>query len=126
MIVHHHIWLNNKSKEKLEVLKMKWTVSCLQFDISYGNPSENFKKAESLIEQESRHADVIVLPELWTTGYDLTRLDQLADENGKVSEQWLKETAKHTTYTSLPDLLRSKKAKMSITPCTSPITADRS
>lgn len=73
---------------------MKWTVSCLQFDISYGNPSENFKKAESLIEQESRHADVIVLPELWTTGYDLTRLDQLADENGKVSEQWLKETAK--------------------------------
>ncbi|MEC3653863.1 carbon-nitrogen family hydrolase [Bacillus siamensis] len=73
---------------------MKWTVSCLQFDISYGNPSENFKKAESLIEQESRHADVIVLPELWTTGYDLTRLDQLADKNGEVSEQWLKKTAK--------------------------------
>ncbi|WP_065521426.1 carbon-nitrogen family hydrolase [Bacillus amyloliquefaciens] len=73
---------------------MKWTVSCLQFDISYGNPSENFKKAESLIEQESRRADVIVLPELWTTGYDLTRLDQLADENGETSVQWLKKTAK--------------------------------
>lgn len=73
---------------------MKWTVSCLQFDISYGNPSENIKKAESFIERESRHADVLVLPELWTTGYDLTRLDQLADENGEASKQWLRQTAK--------------------------------
>ena len=30
---------------------MKLTISCLQFDIAYGNPSENFKKAEQLIEQ---------------------------------------------------------------------------
>ncbi|KXZ12743.1 carbon-nitrogen family hydrolase [Bacillus nakamurai] len=73
---------------------MKWTVSCLQFDISYGNPSENIKKAESFIERESRHADVLVLPELWTTGYDLTRLDKLADENGEASKQWLRQTAK--------------------------------
>ncbi|MGE0909752.1 carbon-nitrogen family hydrolase [Bacillus atrophaeus] len=73
---------------------MKWTISCLQFDIAYGNPSENIKKAESLIEKESKHADVLVLPELWTTGYDLTNLDLLADDDGLAAQSWLKKTAK--------------------------------
>ena len=62
---------------------MKLTISCLQFDIAYGNPSENFKKAEQLIEQESRKADILLLPELWTTGYDLKNLGSIADEEGR-------------------------------------------
>lgn len=73
---------------------MKWTISCLQFDISYGKPSENIKKAEFLIEKESKHADVLVLPELWTTGYDLANLDKLADEDGHSAQSWLQKTAK--------------------------------
>lgn len=94
MIVQYHIWLNEKSKEKYGVLKMKWTISCLQFDISYGKPSENIKKAESLIEKESKNADVLVLPELWTTGYDLAKLDQLADEDGLTAQSWLQNRTK--------------------------------
>ncbi|WP_121642450.1 carbon-nitrogen family hydrolase [Bacillus vallismortis] len=73
---------------------MKWTISCLQFDISYGKPSENIKKAEFFIEKESKHADVLVLPELWTTGYDLANLDELADKDGRSAQSWLKKTAK--------------------------------
>ncbi|MEC1262389.1 carbon-nitrogen family hydrolase [Bacillus swezeyi] len=73
---------------------MKRTISCLQFNISYGNPSENFKKAERLIEAESSHADILVLPELWTTGYDLKNLDTIGDEDGKQTKTWLQKTAK--------------------------------
>ncbi|MED4408490.1 carbon-nitrogen family hydrolase [Bacillus licheniformis] len=73
---------------------MKLTISCLQFDIAYGKPSENFKKAEQLIEQESRKADILLLPELWTTGYDLKNLGSIADEEGRQTKRWLQETAK--------------------------------
>ncbi|WP_077736951.1 carbon-nitrogen family hydrolase [Bacillus sonorensis] len=73
---------------------MKRTISCLQFDIAYGNPSENLKKAERLIEAESRHADILVLPELWTTGYDLKKLDEIGDDEGEQTKAWLRKTAK--------------------------------
>ncbi len=72
---------------------MKWTISCLQFDISYGKPSENIKRL-NFNRKESKHADVLVLPELWTTGYDLSNLDELADEDGRSAQNWLKKTAK--------------------------------
>nr|WP_276562656.1 carbon-nitrogen family hydrolase [Bacillus sonorensis] len=75
-------------------LKVKWTISCLQFDISYGNPSENFKKASRLVESESRHADILILPELWTTGYDLKNLDAIGDDEGEQTKEWLRQTAK--------------------------------
>ncbi|MDA1475796.1 carbon-nitrogen family hydrolase [Bacillus changyiensis] len=73
---------------------MKRTISCLQFAISYGNPSENFKKAQCLIEAESRHSDILILPELWTTGYDLQNLQQIGDNEGKQTKAWLQNTAK--------------------------------
>lgn len=75
-------------------LKLKWTISCLQFNISYGNPSENFKKASRLIEAESRRSDIVILPELWTTGYDLKRLDEIGDDEGEQTKKWLQQTAK--------------------------------
>ena len=38
--------------------------------------------------------DVIVLPELWTTGYDLTRLSEIADKDGVETKEKLIEWAK--------------------------------
>ncbi len=64
-------------------------------DINFGNPSENFQSAENLIETAMKEKpDVIVLPELWTTGYELTRLDEIADEGAAVSIRFLSQTAK--------------------------------
>lgn len=105
---------------------MKWTISCLQFDISYGKPSENIKKAEFLIEKESKHADVLVLPELWTTGYDLANLDKLADEDGHSAQSWLQKTAKNTGFILSQDLLLSERVLMFIIQCSSQIRKDES
>lgn len=55
-------------------------------DIKFGDPSENFKEAERLIDAAaSIQADIAVLPELWTTGYDLRNLNKTADYGARES-----------------------------------------
>lgn len=70
-------------------------VTCLQMDIDFGNPNENKQRVKKeIIKAMLDKPDVIVLPELWTTGYDLTRLDEIADHNGTDSQLFLSELAK--------------------------------
>jgi omega-amidase len=70
-------------------------VACLQFDISFGDVSKNIETAEREIGKiMQEQPDIVVLPELWTTGYDLTRLDVLADEEGRFSQNILSVWAK--------------------------------
>lgn len=55
-------------------------ISCIQMDIAFGDPDVNYRRAETLIRAAiADHPDVLVLPELWTTGYDLGRLPEIAD-----------------------------------------------
>jgi omega-amidase len=64
-------------------------------DIAFGNPSENYQNAERLIEEAMKeNPDIIVFPELWTTGYDLTRLDTIADKGAVNTIDFLKKAAK--------------------------------
>jgi omega-amidase len=63
-------------------------------DIAFGNPSENYQNAERLIEEAMKeNPDIIVFPELWTTGYDLTRLDTIADKGAVNTIDFLKKAA---------------------------------
>ncbi|MDZ5712944.1 carbon-nitrogen family hydrolase [Jeotgalibacillus sp. HH7-29] len=60
----------------------KWVkhvkIAIFQMDITFGSPEENVKKVKSWIEK-MEPADVIILPELWTTGYDLPNLKNMND-----------------------------------------------
>jgi len=53
----------------------------VQFEPVFGNVEQNLKKAEGLINE--LNAEVIVLPELFNTGYLFTSLDEV----GKISEE---------------------------------------
>lgn len=46
-------------------------VSCVQMNMAFARPEENFRRAEALIRQTARQEapDVIVLPETWNTGF---------------------------------------------------------
>ncbi|RYL88904.1 carbon-nitrogen family hydrolase [Sporolactobacillus sp. Y61] len=56
----------------------------IQLNIAFGNPDQNLEHAEHLISEALKdHPDVIILPELWTTGYDLEHLNRTADSEGK-------------------------------------------
>ncbi|WP_102346066.1 carbon-nitrogen family hydrolase [Bacillus sp. Marseille-P3661] len=58
-------------------------ISILQFDILFGNPEGNYNKVEKLINEAVKSKpDIILLPELWTTAYDLERLEEIADDKG--------------------------------------------
>lgn len=73
---------------------MKYNISIIQMDIAFGEPAINFSIAEEKMKEACQQpTDIIVLPELWTTGYDLTRLDEIADSQAKESILFLQKAA---------------------------------
>lgn len=68
-------------------------ISILQFKSELGAVDENFSTAERLIEAASS-SDVIILPELWTTGYYPTPVEKFADIDGVRTSEFLCAAAK--------------------------------
>jgi omega-amidase len=57
-------------------------VALLQMDIVLGEPEENRRRAEARIRAAAAGgASLVVLPEMWTTGYCLDRIAALADRD---------------------------------------------
>lgn len=70
-------------------------ISLIQMDIAFGNPEANYSVAESKIREAAAEApDCILLPELWNTGYDLTRLQDIADIDGVLTKTLISSLAK--------------------------------
>ncbi|MEC5424012.1 carbon-nitrogen family hydrolase [Virgibacillus sp. C22-A2] len=66
-----------------------------QMDIIAGNPEGNRLRVEEWVENVCKmdRPDIIVLPEMWTTGYTLPELDKLADKEGEPTTSFLKRLA---------------------------------
>ena len=59
------VWSDNGGNTSLRI-------SLAQMDISLGKPDENLAKARQMTERAAKQsADIIIFPELWSTGYDL-------------------------------------------------------
>ncbi|TFE03686.1 carbon-nitrogen family hydrolase [Jeotgalibacillus sp. R-1-5s-1] len=70
-------------------------IAIFQMDIVFGNPEKNYEKLSEWMKNiNADETDTIVLPELWTTGYDLTRLDEIGDKDGKQTTAFLQKIAK--------------------------------
>lgn len=70
-------------------------ISLIQLDIAFGNPAANYAAAEQRIrEAAAAGPDCLILPELWTTGYDLTRLERIADPDGQETKALMSGLAK--------------------------------
>ncbi|RFU71031.1 carbon-nitrogen family hydrolase [Peribacillus saganii] len=90
---------------------MNWKIACIQLDIVFGDPVQNYQRAEEQIKQAAtQQPDVIVLPELWTTGYDLERLDEIADADAKETLSLLKKWAKQYTVNIVGGSVANKTA----------------
>ena len=63
-------------------------ISIAQFKSTLGVVAENFSTAARLIEA-ARGSDVILLPELWSTGYYPTPVKDFADINGIKTKEFL-------------------------------------
>ncbi|MFA7744368.1 carbon-nitrogen family hydrolase [Salinicoccus roseus] len=57
-------------------------IKVFQFEIHFGDVEKNIEKVKSLFDEASLDdVDAVVLPEMWTTGYDLENIDKLAMNN---------------------------------------------
>ncbi|WP_059043275.1 carbon-nitrogen family hydrolase [Paenibacillus rubinfantis] len=69
-----------------------WRIALIQCDIALGEPGVNRAKLELAMERAAsagEKPDVILLPELWNTGYALTEIGEIADPEGRDSREWL-------------------------------------
>src|SRR5690606_4090595 len=71
----------------------------IQMDIALGDPEANYEHAAALIKQAVSaevKPDVIVLPEMWNTGYKLERIGEIADRDGRRTKEMFAELARET------------------------------
>jgi predicted amidohydrolase len=73
-------------------------ISLIQMDITLGEPEVNRQRVAELTSGLS-HRDVILLPELWSTGYRLDQAEQLAEDLQGPSVQLMQQVAReHHSY----------------------------
>ena len=63
-------------------------ISIAQFKSELGAVDKNFATAERLIESV-KNSDVIILPELWSTGYYPTPVENFADKDGERTTEFI-------------------------------------
>ncbi|MFI2855679.1 carbon-nitrogen family hydrolase [Paenibacillus sp. JSM ZJ436] len=72
-------------------------IALIQADIQIGEPTANFQHIKKLMEtalSEGQKPDILVLPEMWNTGYALERIHELADPDGRQARELLSSFAK--------------------------------
>lgn len=58
-------------------------MSLVQFDIKAGDPETNREKVKDMIEKAAvSKPDIIILPEMWNTGYSFEMLEEICDRKG--------------------------------------------
>lgn len=69
-------------------------IGCIQLNVRFGKVEENFVRAEEKIREAAQlGAEIIVLPEMWNTGYALEKLAELADTDGQRAKAFLQSLA---------------------------------
>lgn len=79
----------------MEEAKIK--IAALQMESVIGKPDENREKVANLLEQclgDDRVPDIIVLPEVWTVGWDCSKFIQTAEDLDGKTVTFLKDLAK--------------------------------
>jgi predicted amidohydrolase len=69
-------------------------VALVQMDVVLGRPAENRHRATEFVREAAAQSDLVVLPEMWSTGYVLDELSgNLADRDGEPLGAFLSDLA---------------------------------
>lgn len=74
-----------------------WQIALIQTDITVGEPARNREYLKNQMEKAATSQikpDVIILPEMWNTGYALDIIHEIADPDGEESREWIADFAK--------------------------------
>ncbi len=78
-------------------MQVKLKVALFQMDVAIGETEANYMKVENKITEVmtgDNKPDIIILPELWNTGFKLDEIKQLADQQGKRTRALLAKLSK--------------------------------
>lgn len=68
------------------------TVTLVQTELTWEAPADNRQHIEQILAGHQEHTDLVVLPEMFTTGFSMNALAN-AEEPGGETEQWLRRMA---------------------------------
>ncbi|MGI8316462.1 carbon-nitrogen family hydrolase [Halobacillus mangrovi] len=75
-------------------------LAIVQMDIAFGDPETNRSNAKKYIEKAvKKDSELVLLPELWTTGYDLSRFEEIAETLDGPTHQMIRELAREHNVT---------------------------
>lgn len=95
---------------------IKLKVSLLQMDVACGDPAENRNRVDKMLKKaldRPKKPDIIVLPEMWNTGFDFERIRDIADREGDPSIKWLQGIAKKNSVNIVAGSIADIRPKMS-------------
>lgn len=61
---------------------MKRKLALIQMEIAAGDKESNIAHARELLQEAAGHADILVLPEMWTIGYNFHKLQEQVGAHG--------------------------------------------
>jgi predicted amidohydrolase len=67
-------------------------VKLVQCELAWEQPADNRRQMQDIIEDEERGSDLVVLPEMFTTGFSMNAIGN-AEPPGGATEQWLRQLA---------------------------------
>ena len=91
--------------------KEQITITLVQMNVSLGSPEKNLARVEKLLDPVSKSSDIILLPELWSSGYDYENLPQMA---ATTPTPWVR-TLANSSRPALPSLPLSGRGEPSRT-----------
>ena len=98
-------------------------IALVQMNVAHGQSVENKKHVKEMLERAlDDNPDVIVLPEMWNTGYALDELNGLADKEGLDSQELLSHFARNMLWLLLEGPLLLRRTANSTTRPTSTIS----
>ncbi len=82
-------------KSEIRNPKSEIRVAAIQMQVVSGEPRKNIVRAEAMLNEAAKAgAEVTLLPELWTTGYALDRVEELAVECHDLTLRFLRDAAR--------------------------------
>lgn len=78
-------------------IKQQLRIAIVQFDIKWESPDANLIHIEKLLEDYKIEADIVVLPEAFTTGFSMNA-ERIAETVDGVTLNWMKELASSHGY----------------------------
>jgi len=85
-------------------------VSCIQTDLAWENIDQNLKHFERKLDLLPAQSELVILPEMFTTGFSMNSTRLAEEMNGK-SVQWMKEQAAARNKILLGSLIVKEKGK---------------